>query len=562
MTSMPESAARSRASGRLLATALIAAIGGTALSFWGWRAARHSEQAEMEAVFKADSAGLQESVSREIAAFMDVLDSIRHLSTLSTHISDADFREFVAKGMVHQRRVLGTFGFTQLIADGERATYERGGTVIVERGPAGGFQPAGRRVVYFPISYQATNEISLGLPAGFDLASGAGEQRAVEQMLWTGSIVLGDRGAGPDGDGYLAFAPVLDVVPGPQPLLRPRGFAFALFRPHTILEPVHRLAETRGLKVQLIDAAPSAAGDTEKDHLAMQSEMPFAGVVWTFRCYAAPEFIARHRTGQPALLLGAGLFITLLLAAQLALLARRAASVEQQVRDRTAALREANARLGDEMAERARLQHEILGISTREKERVGRDLHDSLGQKLTGAVYLSRALADQLTERPDARQNAERINAVLKDAVSQSRRIARGLAPMELAEAGLADALRRLAEDTTALYGVSCSFSGEGHAGRLRGAEAEQLYHIAQEAVTNAAKHSGATEISIVLESTPDGGEMVVEDNGRGLPEDARKGSGMGLRIMKHRADLIGGTLVIGPAKPAGTSVVCRFPAA
>ena len=284
---------------------------------------------------------------------------------------------------------------------------------------------------------------------------------------------------------------------------------------------------------------------------------------WTFRCTASPDYLQAHRTHRPELILLIGLAITWLVTIELLLLARRGRKIEQIVQARTTDLLAAKAMLEREMSERMRLESEILEISSREKLRVGQDLHDSLGQKLTGAVFLSRTLATKLADAGDEeRDSAEHINELLKDALAQVRRLARGLAPVELDDEGLANALQRLAADTRETYGIDCAFHAEDD-GRVSDNKASvHLFHIAQEAVNNAVRHGKPGRILITLAAgAGDGGRLVVEDNGAGIPGEAERGQGMGLRIMHYRAAMIGGSLDIQRRRDRGAVVTCRFKA-
>ena len=190
-----------------------------------------------------------------------------------------------------------------------------------------------------------------------------------------------------------------------------------------------------------------------------------------------------------------------------------------------------------------------------------RNLHDSLGQKLTGAVFLSRTLATRLADAGgEERDSAERINELLKDALGQVRRLARGLAPVELSEEGLANALQQLAADTRETYRIECAFHAEDN-GRVRDNKASvHLFHIAQEAVNNAVRHGKPSKILITLAAgTGDGGRLAVEDNGAGISVETKPNQGMGLRIMNYRATMIGGSLDIQRRKGGGVIVTCRF---
>jgi signal transduction histidine kinase len=144
------------------------------------------------------------------------------------------------------------------------------------------------------------------------------------------------------------------------------------------------------------------------------------------------------------------------------------------------------------------------------------------------------------------------------------RRIARGLAPVALTEDGLPDALRRLAEEASVLFRKDIEFYAEREGKPQNVGTAEHLYLIAQEAVNNAVKHGAAARIVITLDYDERGGELVIEDNGQGLAAAAKpdRAGGSGLRIMRHRAEVFGGELTVGPGPRGGVQVRCRFPQA
>jgi signal transduction histidine kinase len=229
-------------------------------------------------------------------------------------------------------------------------------------------------------------------------------------------------------------------------------------------------------------------------------------------------------------------------------------SLEARVIDRTAALRK-------QIAERERLERELLGISEREQRRLGQDLHDSLCQHLTGTALASQVLAQKLAARdvPEAR-SAENIARLIEDAIAQSRNLARGLSPVELQAEGLVQALEEFATTTSDLFKVSCSFKRQGSATVTDKAAAGQLYRIAQEAVGNAIKHGRAEQIAITLVHVNDSTELRIEDDGIGLPEPLPRNGGMGLRIMSHRANVIGGTFEVMRGIGGGTLVRCALP--
>jgi PAS domain S-box-containing protein len=212
-----------------------------------------------------------------------------------------------------------------------------------------------------------------------------------------------------------------------------------------------------------------------------------------------------------------------------------------------------------EVTEQKELEKEILAISEREQRRIGQDLHDDLCQQLAGIEFLGRALEEQLGTRPQAAKAAE-ISKLIRQAIDYTRQLAKGLAPVEFDGDGLMRGLHALAERTSQLFNVRCSV--EDHRGFViqDPMVSTHLYRIAQEAVANSIKHGQATRIRILLEARPEGGKLAIEDNGKGLPVEAHFSGGMGLRMMRYRADTIAAALTIERPASGGTMIVCAFP--
>jgi PAS domain S-box-containing protein len=215
-----------------------------------------------------------------------------------------------------------------------------------------------------------------------------------------------------------------------------------------------------------------------------------------------------------------------------------------------------------DITERRRLEKEVTEASRREREQVGRDLHDSLGQQLAGLSCLCAALGQQLASRqaPEA-ADAERIAALLGASVSQTRRIAQGLCLVDVAASGVSAALASLADYVSTVLGVSCSFSQNGEDVIPRDATASHLYLIAQEATSNAVRHGRAGSIVIELHTRRGHGQLLIRDDGKGFSLSTVSATGLGLRIMKYRAGMIDGALDITSAS-SGTTVTCTFPLA
>ena len=212
-----------------------------------------------------------------------------------------------------------------------------------------------------------------------------------------------------------------------------------------------------------------------------------------------------------------------------------------------------------DITERHLREKEILEISNREQLRLGQDLHDGLGQHLTGITFLTRALQTKLNERgvPEAEEVGE-IGKLVMQALSQTRNLARGLFPVEL-QSGLVQALKDLAVTAEKLFNISCHFEGDETIAIRNRTVAHHLFRVAQEAINNSVKHGRATQVTFHLRSDGDILTLTMRDNGIGLPDDAAQSKGLGLRIMSFRAQKIGGTLNIARAEEGGTVVTCSF---
>ncbi len=223
----------------------------------------------------------------------------------------------------------------------------------------------------------------------------------------------------------------------------------------------------------------------------------------------------------------------------------------------------AMARIGAE-AEQHRLERQILEISDREQARIGQDIHDGLCQHLVSLAFDANALHRALAagRQPEAR-TARRIARFLDRAITESRQLSRGLFPVRLETEGLASALEELATSTRDRFKIRCRFAGQGPVLVPARAIATHLYRIAQEAVSNAIRHSRARSITIRLRAGVRALELSVEDDGAGFSSATRqKSSGMGLHIMDYRARTLGGTLTVAPRRRGGTIVCCCVPRA
>jgi len=217
-----------------------------------------------------------------------------------------------------------------------------------------------------------------------------------------------------------------------------------------------------------------------------------------------------------------------------------------------------------DISERRRLEKEILNVSEQERRRIGQDLHDGLGQVLTGIGLLSQDLTRQLEKEGHERaEDMAEITEHVKEADQYARDLSHGLIPVDV-EGGqpsaLPEALRRLANNAERLFGVACSFEEVDAAIVLENTVATHLYRIAQEAVNNAVRHGEADHLRLALAAGEEHLRLQVRDDGSGFEEENTNGAGMGVRIMRYRARIIGGALDISSTLGEGTVVTCTVP--
>lgn len=222
--------------------------------------------------------------------------------------------------------------------------------------------------------------------------------------------------------------------------------------------------------------------------------------------------------------------------------------------------------IGRDITERRRSENAILQAIEREQHRIGQDIHDSLVQQLTGIHYISQLLEQQLaeTQRPEA-DSARVINQLIRESITQARNLSHGLYPKELETDGIVTGLAELAQFIQEIYGIPCRFvhedSAKEHAGKLPLTLEMQthLYRVAQEALHNAVRHAHPKQIDIRFVWRDDMAELHIEDDGVGIEPGQLESSGIGLRSMRYRAQLIGASLEIGRGCSGGTQILCRI---
>ena len=214
------------------------------------------------------------------------------------------------------------------------------------------------------------------------------------------------------------------------------------------------------------------------------------------------------------------------------------------------------------LEERRQMEKDIVSVSEHEQQRIGQDLHDGICQQLAAIGLAARVLAEDLqAQGVQAAHDASLIENSLQQVVLEARNLARGIFPVHVDRSGLAAALADLGKITSKLTGIPIVVDDCVDVPMDAPEVSMHLYRIAQEAVANAVRHSGAAEVRISTRIVNNALELRVEDNGKGMPAGAEKpGEGMGLRTMHYRAQALHAELTVKPRAQGGTSVVCRMP--
>ncbi|MGE0580587.1 MAG: PAS domain-containing protein [Steroidobacteraceae bacterium] len=213
---------------------------------------------------------------------------------------------------------------------------------------------------------------------------------------------------------------------------------------------------------------------------------------------------------------------------------------------------------------RKALERELLEIAHREQQRMGSDLHDGLSQDLTGIALMLRGVAGQLRkERSEARADVEEVIGLVNSAIESTRVLASGLSPVNIERGGLVAALESLAARMRDRHGVDVTVVTRFDAHpALADAALNHLYRIAQEAVINAIRHGNPKHVGIELGHAAGQVHLHVADDGRGFGAHAGAPTGLGLKIMRYRAQMLGGSLRVGSAGAKGVRVECVCPLA
>jgi len=232
--------------------------------------------------------------------------------------------------------------------------------------------------------------------------------------------------------------------------------------------------------------------------------------------------------------------------------------LEKRVKERTRELSDTNRKLRSEIAERKKLQKELMEISEKEQQRIGQDLHDHILQQIGGIIFMSQALHDRLLQENVSRaEDMARIIQHLNLSLKHARGLSRGLYPI-IEQSGLKVALEDLAISMQELFRITIHLDYDGKISRIHNPTAIHIFRIIQEALNNAIKHGHAGNLHISLKKKLDEIHLTIMDDGKGFPQKPNR-RGMGLNIMRYRASIIGASFSLETDKNSGTTIVCKL---
>lgn len=348
-----------------------------------------------------------------------------------------------------------------------------------------------------------------------------------------------------------------------------KGFVSGVFR----IDDVMRIAGAVGPKYEHIqltlhDEAGNGSADLLHEsalpespllnELGYQTTITFGGGrIWRLAAQPSEKYIERNRANYPWFILIMGVLMTGFFSHYVGRVSLEKIRIEQQVFARTRALAEANVQITKDMQERAHLQQDYASLTDHEQRRLGQELHDSLGQQVAVAAMLAKRLNKE-SDGEDASLNL--LEQSILTSQSQIRALSKGLLPVEVVPAGLKSALGDLVASVNGVNDMGVRLIAADDVKMEDNATATQLYRIAQEALRNALEHGDVSKATIELKKDASGLQLKIRDNGKGLENGGTSSHGSGLSIMKHRAELIGGTLDIASPAGEGVTVTCHVP--
>jgi signal transduction histidine kinase len=216
--------------------------------------------------------------------------------------------------------------------------------------------------------------------------------------------------------------------------------------------------------------------------------------------------------------------------------------------------------VAEDITERKRLEQALAAAIHEEQQRLGKDIRDELGQELMNVALLARSLAASARKgRQPNPDDLDRLSSLASKTIGTCHDIAQGLAPLSEAHGGLVQALHDMVDRNDDSSGPAVRFEAiEDAPVRLQWPATDQLFRIAQEGLANALKHAGAQSIRITIDVQPGSVRLEIADDGSGFSPHATESAGLGLKIMRYRAEMIDAQLSIEPREDGGTLLACE----
>lgn len=544
------------------------------------------------AKFEVECAAVERIIAMHLASYTDLLLGLSGFIHHDPGVTRDQFRDYALALDLHNRHPgVTSIDYAVHVPAAHKAAFERSvradRSVIPQGYPRFAIEPAGARTSYHPLTFIEPLTASIEL-LGIDVQAYAeGASEAFDVMRNSGDITsvpdvaAEDRRWGARLALYHRDRPLVTVEQRRAALRGSVGVRFSLVRLMRTALPAQAAEHTRlrlysypgalagapdfvpAQQNLLIDSAalwPQQAADGAGKPLRVRLERPFGGRTLLLEFSTdAKHFTPGHERAEPYFVGALGAVATLLLFALLRSLLRSRLDLEGAVQARTRELSGLYERVREDRDQRIRLEREILTAAEDERARLGRELHDDIGQLLTATACLAQSLSQDLESRwKEGSAQAGAIETHLSNAVERTRLLSQGLMPLASQVGSISLALEQLARHARESFRIGCDVECTP-ADIVEAPEvAQELYRISQEAVLNAVKHGRASRVSIELsiDAVTQRLRLLIADDGVGIDtEKALRSDGVGMRIMRRRSRAIGLELSVR-RRPGGGTVV------
>ncbi len=552
---------------------------GALLSAVTFHVIRDKELQSIKSSFKLDTEDRINAIKKEVENNLDLVRGVNSLYRSSREVTRDEFREFIK--FTIDSSTIQAIEWIPRIPHSDRDAYEEKARTdaypdfrFTEQDTAGNMVRAGVRKEYFPVYFLEPLNDNKHI-MGLDLSSDTVQMEALNKSIDTGEMaatplipLIQLKGK---HYGFRVFLPVyLKHTPADTASLRRKnliGFVTGVFHISAMVENTYTYLKEKGINIDIYDkdghekerflyshlSGPATSEDQaiirHKNILQTSRTINIGDREWVIKARCFPEY-TDHARDWHAWSVSISIFLfTCLLSAY----------IKNNIK-RTIQISELADNLSREITARKQVEKAIIEVEERERRRIGHDLHDDLGQRLTGISFRTQGLENRLRKRfiPEA-EDASRITSLIDSAKEQVKYLTCGLSPMvEKSDGNLLLVIKELVSNIKSIYRIPCLLKCDKTISVTDKTLVRQLYRIAQEAANNAVKHAKPDSIEIHITKDNDEITMTIKDDGAGIALPVRK-SGMGLEIMKYRAGMINASLIIRRDIVKGTLVTCIF---